>query len=102
MYYLVRTITTVGHGERETESELFMKSSSKEKLQALIKRMFDEAVKNMDEDVWINNCSKEDFDDDNGYFETNKLSIYTLFPTPGMDREVIDYAIVGDKNVEEV
>lgn len=102
MYYLVRTVTTTGHGEHEIESELFAKSSSKEKLQAKIKQMFNDAVENMNEDVWINNCSREDFDDNNGYFDENNLLIDALFTTPGMERETINYAIVSDENVKEI
>lgn len=96
------TITHSMNAYDETGSKLVMKSSSKEKLQAEIKRLFDEAVEEMDEDYLVNNCTVEDFDEDNGYFDRNNLSIEILFPNPGMDRETINYAIVSDENVEEV
>lgn len=103
MYYLVKTVINNGiNAYGETETELVMKSSSKEKLQTEIKRLFDEAVDEMDEDYLVNNCTVEDFDEDNGYFDQNNLSIEILFPTPGMERETINYAIVSDENVEEV
>ena len=102
MYYLVKSVINESMGGYDVETGLVVKSSSKEKLQVEIKRLFDEAVETMDEDGLVNNCSGEDFDDDNGYFDRNNLSIYTLFLTPGMERETIDYAIVGDENVREV
>lgn len=103
MYYLVKTVTThVINTYDEPETVLIMKSSSKEKLQTEIKRLFDEAVDEMDEDYLVNNCTVEDFDEDNGYFDQNNLSIEILFPTPGMERGIINYAIVSDENVEEV
>lgn len=102
MYYLARTVRTEVYAERESRIELVMKSSSKEKLQAEIKRLFDEAVDEMDEDCLVNNCTVEDFDEDNGYFDSDNLSIEILFPTPGMERETINYAIISDENVEEI
>lgn len=102
MYYLVKTVTNESIAGYDIETELVMKSMSKKKLQSEIKRLFDEAVEGMDEDGLVNNLSKEDFDDGNGYFDENKLLIYTLFPTLGMDRETIDYAIASDENTEEI
>jgi len=102
MYYLLRTVTVTTCCERETEMEIFMKSISKEKLQEEIKRLFDEAVEEIDEDYLVNNCTVEDFDDDNGYFDSDNLSIEILFPSPGMEREIINYTIVSDEIVEEV
>lgn len=102
MYYLVKTVTNESVGGYDTETTLVMKSSSKKKIQDKIKQLFDMAVESIGEDDLVNNCSKEDFDDDNGYFSKNNLLIYYLLPTPGMDRETINYAIVSDENLEEV
>ena len=102
MYYLARTVRTEVYAEHESRTELVMKSSSKEKLQAEIKRLFDEAIEEIDEDCLVNNCIVEDFDEDNGYFDSDNLSIEILFPSPGMEREIINYTIVSDENVEEV
>jgi len=102
MYYLLRTVTVTTCCERETEMEIFMKSISKEKLQEEIKRLFDEAVENMDEDTYINNCSMEDFEDYDDYFNENNLSIHIILPTPSLDSEEIIYAIVSDEQVMEV
>lgn len=102
MYYLVESTTTVGGGERDISVRLLMKSSSIEKLQEEIRRLFDNAIDSMDDDMWVNNCSSEDFDDNNGCYYKNQLSVYTMFPTPGMEWEDVNYAIVDDKKVKEI
>lgn len=102
MYYLAKTVTNESTGGYESETTLIMKSSSKKKLQDKIKQLFDMAVESIGEDDLVNNCAKEDFDNDNGYFSKNNLLIYYFLPTPGMDRETINYAIVSDEHLEEV
>ena len=102
MYYLIKTVTNEGIDDYDTKTTLVMKSSLKQKLQDKVKQLFDVAVKCMGEDDLVNNCSKEDFDNDNGYFSKNDLLIYYFLHTPGMDRETINYAIVSDEDIEEI
>ena len=102
MFYLIKSILDESCGGYDLSTFMVMKSKSIEPLQKEVKRLFDEAVKEMDDDGLVNNCSKEAFDGGEGVFDENILSIYTLFPTPGMERQTIDYAIVTDENVKEV
>lgn len=102
MYYLVKSMLYEDCGGYDLDTRLLVKSKSPEPLRRMIKELFDEAVEGMDENGLVNNCSKEMFDFDEGIFYENMLSVYELFPSPGIERRTIDYVIVTDEGVEEV
>lgn len=99
MVYLVKTIIKQSMSDYNMKTSLVKKSMHRKKLQTEIKKLFDEAVNNADEEVYINGCSKQDSDEI--WFDENNLIIDMMFP-PGMDREIICYAIVNDKYTEVI
>lgn len=102
MIFLVKTTIVENYGISDVKTEFLFKSPFHLPLLGYIKELFTEAVENMTEDDLVNDCTKEDFDDDNGVFEEEKLVIKKLMLSPGMERETTIYQIVNSDNTQMI
>lgn len=97
MFYLVESIVLTTVPGCKVNARIVKKTENKEELQEKIKTLYENAIKNIDEKILVNNCSKKDIENGITKFDKNNLLITTLFVKCGLESEMVNYAICEER-----